>query len=215
MKSVLLIGLGKFGENIAKKLDDMHHEVLGIDKSEEKVNRCLPYLTDAKISNSDDEAFLKSLDVEKFDVCIVTIRENFEDSLQTTSLLKELGARLVVSCASNEVHEKFLLRNGADHVIYPERQLASWTAICYTSEHIHDYIRLDDNAAIFEVNVPKKWNDKTVGEVNVRKKYSISILAFRKNGTLNMNITPETVFDANDTILVIGSGKDINKCFDI
>ncbi len=215
MKSVLLIGLGKFGENIAKKLDELKHEVFGVDRNEEKVNKCLPYLTDAKIANGEKEDFLKSLDVKHFDVCIVTVRDNFEDSLETTCLLKELGARWVVSCASNEIHEKFLLRNGADEVIYPERQLALWTAICFTSERIHDYIRLDDDAAVFDVNVPQNWVNKSVGEIDVRRKYSINILGIRRNGKIDLAIMPETVFDADDRILVVGSNKAINKCFDI
>ena len=110
-------------------------------------------------------------------MCIVTIGGNFQNSLETTSLLKELGAKLVVSRAERDVQEKFLLRNGADEVVYPEKQVANWAAIRYTADHIRDYIEVDDAHAIFEVEVPEEWIGKTVGELDIRRKYSINIMA--------------------------------------
>ena len=138
MKTVLLIGLGRFGRHIAMKMNELHHQVMAVDKNEERVEALLPYVTNAQIGDSTNEEFLKSLGVRNFDLCIVTIGSDFQSSLETTSLLKELGAKLVVSRASRDIHAKFLLRNGADEVLYPERQLASWAAIRYTSDHIAD-----------------------------------------------------------------------------
>lgn len=215
MKTILLIGLGRFGKHIAEKLQEFNHEVMAIDKCEDRVNSALPYVTDAQIGDCTNEEFMRTLGVRNFDVCIVTIGENFQNSLETTSLLKELGAKLVVSRASSDVHQKFLLRNGADEIIYPEKQLASWTAIRYTSDHIFDYIELNENYSIFEISVPKNWTGKTVGKLDIRKKYNIIIMGIKVSGQLNLNITTDTVLSDNETLLVLGNNKDIQKCFHI
>ncbi|MBQ1352087.1 MAG: TrkA family potassium uptake protein, partial [Oscillospiraceae bacterium] len=143
MKTILLIGLGRFGKHIAIHLNQLGHEVMAIDKSEERVADVLPFVTSAQIGDSTNAAFLESLGIRNFDVCIVAIGNDFQSSLETTSLLKELGGKLVVARASRDVQEKFLLRNGADEVVYPEKQLAKWTAIRYSADHILDYIELD------------------------------------------------------------------------
>ncbi len=213
MKSVLLIGLGRFGRHIAIKIDEMHHQIMAVDKQESRVNAVLPYVTNAQIGDATNEDFLESLGVANFDVCIVAIGDDFQSSLETTSLLKELGAKMVVSRAARDVHAKFLLRNGADEIVYPEKQLADWTAIRYTADHILDYIKLDDDHAIFEITVPQKWIGKSVGEVDVRKKHGINIMAVKHSGTMQMNVTPQTTFTANDSILVLGNKKDIQRCF--
>ena len=138
MKSILLIGLNNFGFMMARQLHNLGHEIMAVDINEERVNAILPLVTDAQIGDSTNEAFLKSLGVNNFDVCIVTIGSDFQGSLETTSLLKELGGKLVVSRANREVQAKFLLRNGADEVIIPEKQIAEWAAIRYSSNHILD-----------------------------------------------------------------------------
>ena len=215
MKSILLIGLGRFGRHIAKKLDELHHEVMAVDLKEDRVTAVLPYVGNAQIGDATNEDFLSSLGVRNFDVCIVAIGDNFQNSLETTSLLKELGAKMVVSRAARDVHAKFLLRNGADEVVYPEKQLASWTAIRYSSEHIFDYIQLSDDHAIFEISIPENWVGKTVGNIDIRKKYNITIMALKRDGKLEMSITPDTVLDKDATMLVLGASRDIQKCFHI
>ena len=215
MKSVLLIGLGRFGRHIAMKLNEMRHQVMAVDKNEKRVNAVLPFVMNAQIGDATNEEFLESLGVNNFDVCIVAIGDNFQSSLETTSLLKELGAKKVVSRAARDVHAKFLLRNGADEIVYPEKQLADWTAIRYTADHILDYIELDDDHAIYEISVPGKWIGKTVKEVDVRRKYGINIMAIKRAGTMQMNITPDTSFSAVDTVFVLGNTRDIQKCFHI
>ncbi len=215
MKNILLIGLGRFGRHIALQLNKLGHEVMAVDSNEERVNEILPIVTNAQIGDSTNTEFLKSLGIGNFDVCIVTIGGNFQNSLETTSLLKELGAKLVVSRAERDVQEKFLLRNGADEVIYPEKQVANWAAIRYTADHIRDYIEVDEAHAIFEVEVPKGWIGKTVGELDIRKKYSINIMATKENGKINMAVSPDTVLTDNITLLVLGAYKELQKCFRI
>ena len=215
MKNILLIGLGRFGRHIALQLNKLGHEVMAVDSNEERVNEILPIVTNAQIGDSTNTEFLKSLGIGNFDVCIVTIGGNFQNSLETTSLLKELGAKLVVSRAERDVQEKFLLRNGADEVIYPEKQVANWAAIRYTADHIRDYIEVDEAHAIFEVEVPEGWIGKTVGELDIRRKYSINIMATKENGKINMAVSPDTVLTDKITLLVLGAYKKLQKCFRI
>ena len=195
------------------KLDELHHQVMAVDQEESRVEAALPYVTNGQIGDGTNVDFLRSLGVRNFDVCIVAIGDDFQSSLETTSLRKELGAKMVVSRAASDVHAKFLLKNGADEVVYPEKQLAAWTAIRYSSDHIFDYIELDEEHAIFEVSVPATWIEKTVGLLDIRKKYNINIMAIKHNGAINLNITSDTCFPSEDTILVLGSMKDIQKCF--
>lgn len=215
MKSVLLIGLGRFGKHIAMKLNHLGHYVMAIDKEEERVDTVLPYVTSAQIGDSTNADYLETLGIRNFDVCIVAIGNDFQSSLETTSNLKELGAKLVVSRASRDVQAKFLLRNGADEVIYPEKQMANWAAIRYSADHILDYIELDDGYAIFEVSVPENWIGLSVGEIDIRKKYNVNILGFKNNGKMDMGITSNTVFKNDQTLLVVGEYKALQKCFHI
>lgn len=215
MKSVLLIGLGRFGKYIVMKLHELGHEVMAVDENEERVNDAMPYVTDGQIGDSTNEALLKSLGVKNYDVCIVTIGGDFQSSLETTCLLKELGAQKVVSRAEQDVQAKFLLRNGADEIIYPEKQLATWAAIRYSSDHILDYIELGDSCSIFEVSVPSAWVGKSVVEIDIRRKYNVNIIATKKNGKINAVVTADTVLSAEETLLVLGEYKAMRKCFDI
>ena len=161
MKNVLLIGAGRFGRHIAMQLSQLGHQVMAVDTNEERINDVLPFVTNAQIGDSTNAAFLESLGIRNYDVCIVAIGNDFQSSLETTSLLKELGAKTVVARADRDVQEKFLLRNGADYVTYPEKQLAKWSATRYTANHLFDYIELDDRHAIVEVAVPERWVGQT------------------------------------------------------
>ena len=214
-RTILLIGLGRFGLHIAKKLHELGHEVMAVDVNEERINQAVPYVTDAQIGNSTNEEFLKSLGIKNFDLCIVTISDDFQSSLETTSLLKELGAKKVVSRAERDGQAKFLLRNGADEIVYPEKQLASWMAIKYSADHILDYIKIDNEHAIFEVSVPKDWIGKTIGEIDIRKKYGINILGIKDGKKLNVNVIPSQILSLELSLLVIGDYKKLKKCFKI
>ena len=215
MKSILLIGLNSFGTLIAKQLYNLGHQVMAVDRNESRVNALLPIVTDAQIGDSTNEAFLRSLGIPGYDVCIVTIGGDFQSSLETTALLKELGGRMVVSRADRDVQAKFLLRNGADEVIMPEKQAAEWAAIRYASNHILDYIRLDDDHAIYEVTVPSEWIGKTIGQIDIRKHFGITIMAVKKNGRMILSVTPETMLKKGITMLVLGEYKAMQRCFHI
>lgn len=215
MKSILLIGLGRFGKHIAEELNKMGHEVMAVDENEARVNEILPLVTNAQIGDSTNPAFLRSLGIANFDVCIVTIGGNFQNSLETASLLKELGARFVVARAERDVQEKFLLRNGADEVVYPEKQLAKWAAIRYSSNRLLDYIDLGDDHAMFEVLVPAAWVGRSVGELDIRKKYNINIMAVKEDGKINVAVTPATLLTDRKTLLVLGDYPSVKKCFKI
>lgn len=212
MKSVLIVGLGRFGRNLAKHLDALGHETMAVDVVEEQVNAIVPYVTSAQIGDCTNEEFLVSLGVRDFDVCFVTISD-FQTSLEVTSLLKDLGAAMVVSRAQWDVQEKFLLRNGADAVVFPEKQMAHFASIRYTANRILDYIELDDENAIYEVPVPEAWLGKTVAQLDIRKKYAINIVAMRKNQRLCAVIAPDTVLTSEMSLMVLGDEKAMRKCF--
>lgn len=215
MKNILLIGAGRFGRHIAVQLSQLGHQVMAVDTNEERINDVLPYVTNAQIGDSTNAEFLHSLGIGNFDVCLVTIGGSFQNSLETTSLLKELGAKCVVSRAERDVQAKFLLRNGADHVVYPEKQVAKWVAIRYSSNHIFDYVEIDDQHAIFEVEIPEGWIGKSVGELDIRRKYGINILGIKRAGKTEVSITPDTVLSGETTILALGEYKTLQKCFRI
>ena len=215
MKSVLIIGAGQFGIHIARRMAELRCEIMVVDSDEGRINSILPYVTNAQIGNSTNAEFMESLGIDDFDVCIVTISSSFQDSLETTALLKELGAKKVIARAQNDVQEKFLLRNGADEVVYPEGQLASWMVIRYCVDHVLDYIAVDSEHAIYDVTVPPEWHGKTVGALDIRKKYNLNLLAVRSAGRPNMTVTSDTLLEENQTVLVLGTWKDIQKCFKV
>ena len=195
MKNVLLIGAGRFGRHIAMQLSQLGHQVMAVDTNEERINDVLPFVTNAQIGDSTNAEFLRSLGIGNFDVCFVTISGNFQNSLETTSLLKELGAKCVVSRAERDVQAKFLLRNGADHIVYPEKQVAKWAAIRFTADHIFDYIEID--------------------ELDIRRKFGINILGIKRAGKTDVSVTPDTILSDDITILALGEYKALQKCFRI
>ena len=215
MKNILLIGLGRFGRHVAIHLNEMGYQIMAVDKAEDKVNECIDYVTSAVIGDSTNRDFLKSLGIANYDVCFVTIGGNFQNSLETTYQLKELGAKCVISRAERDVQAKFLLRNGADHVVYPEKQMAKWAAIRYSSDHIFDYIEIDERHAIFEVEVPEGWIGKSVGELDIHRKFGINILGLKRSGKTDVSVTPDTVLSGEITILALGEYKALQKCFRI
>lgn len=211
MKSVLLIGLGRFGRHVARKLHELDHEVMAVDKKEENVNAVLPYVTNAVIGNSTSPEFLASLGVESYDLCIVAIGDDFQSSLETTALLKDAGAKYVVARAAQEIQEKLLHNNGADAVVYPERQLAEWTAICYSSDYILDYIAVNDEFAIYEIEVPDKWKGRSLSELDIRRRFQLNVLALKREGNLILDMDPDAPLAGEQTLLVIGREKDVQR----
>ena len=215
MKNILLIGVGRFGRHIAMQLSQLGHQVMAVDINEERINDVLPFVTNAQIGDSTNEEFLRTLGIGNFDVCFVTISSNFQNSLETTSLLKELGAKSVVSRAERDVQAKFLLRNGANNVVYPEKQMAKWAAIRYSADHIFDYIEIDEQHAIFEVQVPKEWIGKSVGQLDIRRRFGINILGIKRAGKTDVSVMSDTILSDDITILALGEYKALQKCFRI
>ena len=213
MKNILLIGTGHFGHHIAVQLAQLGHQVMAVDSREDRINEILPFVTSAQIGDATNKEFLRSLGVGNYDVCFVTIGGNFQNSLETTSLIKELGAACVVSRAEQDVQAKFLLRNGADHVVYPEKQTAKWAAIRYSSDHVFDYIKLDEQHAILDVEVPKTWVGKSIGALDIRRKFGVNILGIKRNGKTDVSVTPETVLTKDISVLALGEYKALRKCF--
>jgi trk system potassium uptake protein TrkA len=213
MKSVLLIGLGRFGRNTAIKLKELKHEVMAIDVKEDRVSDILPLVSNALIGDATNQTFLETLGVRDYDLCIVAIGDNFQASLEATSLLKEMGAKKVISRASSDVQTKFLLRNGADDVVYPEQQVAHWAAVRYSSDHIFDYLSIEDGYSIVEIDVPIKWIGKTIGELDIRNRYKLNIMAVKTDEKISMQISNSTQFSGTEKLLVLGKDADIQKCF--
>ena len=214
MTTALVLGMGQFGRHIAKRMEELRCEVMGVDIKEENINEILPFLTNARIGDSTNEEFLRSLGVDSFDVCIVSIGNSFQSSLETTSLLRELGAKKVIARATNDVQMKFLLRNGADEVVYPEKQMAIRIATKYASESIIDFISLDNNYSIYEMKIPRDWVGRTLAQLDIRKKHSINILTVKRGEDVFIP-GPDTIFQVGDITFVIGSLRDLHKCFKI
>ncbi len=215
MKSVLLIGLGRFGKHIAMELNELEHYVMAIDIDESKVEEVMPFVTNARIGDSTNENFLDELGVSDYDLCIVAIGTDFQSSLETTSLLKEHGAPMVISRASRDVQAKFLLRNGADDVVYPEKDIAKWVAVRYGSDYILDYIELDEDYAIYEVMPPEEWIGEVIEHGDIQRKYDINIIAIKHDGKMKPYINYGDSFSKDDILVVLGRYKDMKKCFDL
>ena len=211
MKNILIIGMGRFGRHCARKLNEMGHQVMAIDTREDRIDTVLPYVTDGLIGNSTKKDFMKTIGVKNFDVCIVAIGDDFQSSLETTALLKELGAPFVVARAARDVHARFLAKNGADEVIYPERQLAEWTAIRYSSNHILDYTPLSEEYAVYEIQIPANWTGKSLAELDLRRTRKINVFAIKQGDQLITDIHPDVPLKSNQTLMVIGTNKEMDK----
>lgn len=215
MKQVLLIGLGRYGQNIAVRLNEMGHQVMAVDKDEKRVNAILDIVTNAQIGDSTDREFLESLGARNFDYVIIAIAGDFESSMITTVMVKELGAPNVISRASSEIQEQLLKNNGADVVIYPEKTVGIWTANRYVSEHVLDYFDLADGYSIYEISMPDSWVGKTLASMDIRSKYGINILAVRSGEHLNVTMDPNEKFVKSQSLLVLGKSENVHRCFKV
>ncbi|MBZ0313003.1 MULTISPECIES: potassium channel family protein [Clostridium] len=211
MKSVLIIGIGRFGRHLARKFVELGNEVMIVDIEEEKMSEIVSIVTTAQIGDCTNVDVLKSLGVRNFDICFVCIGDNFQASLEITSLLKEMGAKHVVSKANREIHAKFLLRNGADDVVYPEKDIAEKAAIRYSADHVFDYIELTPEYSIAEIPPVSAWIGKTIAEISVRGKYQMSILATKENGEILPLPKADHVFREEEHLIVAAKKNDLVK----
>ena len=211
MKSFLVIGLGHFGQHLCKSLSKAECELMIVDKNEELVEEFMGLADSAKIGDCTNIDVLRTFDIPSFDTCFVCMGENFQNSLEITSLLKDCGAKRVIAKADRDIQEKFLLRNGADAVIYPEKNMAERYAVRESSEHIFDYINLGSEYSIFEIDVLDRWVGKTVKDLNFRVKYNLVVLATKKNDEVKPVITGERRFEKDEHLLVLGKEDDVRR----
>lgn len=212
MKNILVIGLGRFGRHLAEKFVELGDEVMVIDRDEEAVQSMMDVVTYAQIGDCTKVEVLRSLGVDNFDICFVCMGEDFQSSLETTDLLRSLGAKYIVSKAGRDIHAKFLLKNGADEIVYPEKDMASKVAVRFSSNHLIDFFELSDDVAVYEIFVPDSWNGKSIIDLNVRSKYSMNILAVRNNeGVLNSNPGPGYIFAKGEQMIVLAAQADVKK----
>ena len=214
MKSVLILGAGNFGSMLARQMCEQGYEIMIVDARESLVNAVMPYVTDAQIGDCTNPSFLRSLGVDNYDLCVVTISENFQTSLETTSLLKDLGAKRVISRAKNEIQEKFLLRNGADEVVYPEKQEALRLATKFASEQILDFLQFEGGYSVYEIAVPRDWFGKNLLELDLRRKHDLNLISVKSDGQVSIP-RPDHQFREGDVVYVVGELKNIKKCFHI
>ncbi|MGN0265266.1 MAG: potassium channel family protein [Oliverpabstia sp.] len=209
MKNVLIIGLGRFGRHMAKKFIEEGNDVLAVEISEERADSAIEIVQNIQIGDATDERFIQSLGVDNFDLCVIAIGDRFQVSLEITVLLKDMGAPYVIARASRDIHKKLLLRNGADYVVYGERELAERLAVKFGADNIFDYIVLDSEYAIYEIAVPRSWYGKSIVELSIRNKYKVSILATKKGGRIYPLPHPDHVFSPDETLMVMGNEESI------
>lgn len=210
-KSVLLIGIGRFGKHIAEELNKLGHDVMAVDRDESRLNKVMPLVTNGQIGDSTSEEFLSGLGVKNYDVCIVAIGGDFQGSLETTCLLKDMGARKIISRAERDGQAKLLMRNGADEVVFPEKQLAAWTAVRCCSDHILDYIEIDPTCSIFEISVPDDWVGKSIAGIDVRRKYKLNVIAVKERNKIDSTFAPDVPLNKKQSLFILGTYDGIKK----
>lgn len=211
MKSVLIIGLGRFGRHMAQKFLENGHEVMAVDIKEERADAAAGDIRQILIGDATDERFMETLGIGNFDLAVIAIGENFQTVLEITVLLKDLGCRYIVARATRDVHKKLLLRNGADYVSYAEREVAERLAIQFGMDNIFDYVELTPEIGIYEIAVPKKWLGKSMVELSIRTKYHVSVMATKKGNQIYPLPHPNHVFESDESIMVMGTFKDVEN----
>ena len=212
MKSFLIVGLGSFGHHLCRALAEQKCEVMVADQVSETLEDLLPLVVSAKVGDCTNEEVLRSFDIPSFDACFVCLGDsNVLGSLQITSLLKELGAKKVFSKADDDVQAKFLLRNGADEVIYPELEVAVSLAVSESSDSIFDCIRLTADYSIYELQPLPRWVGKSLKELNFRVKYNLTVIAAIRDGVIRPNLSPDYTFREEEHLLVLGRIEDIHR----
>ena len=187
MKTVLIIGMGRFGHHLTNNMISLGNEVMIVDKDESRLEDLTKLISNIKIGDCTNEDVLRSFGVANFDICFVCIGTNFQSSLEITSLLKELGAKYVISQATRDIHAKFLLKNGADEVIYPNRDSAEKLAIRVSNDNLYDYVELDNEYSIYEIPALRQWLGKTIKQTNVRAAFHVYIIGIKKEYKNNIN----------------------------
>ncbi len=210
-KQFVIIGCGRFGSSVAKKLNELGCEVMAVDRSEETVQNISDHVTYAVQADATDENAIKALGIRNFDVAVITIGGDIQASIMVTLMVKELGVKHIVAKAQNEMHAKVLYRIGADRVVFPEREMGVRVAKNLVSNKILDYIELSPDYTIVEVTPLKEWIGKSLLDLNVRAKFSINVIAIKNSSGININVSPNEIITEHDILVVIGHNDDIRK----
>lgn len=212
-RSFCIIGLGRFGQTLAVNLVKTDHQVLVIDIDENIVNVMSDIVTNAVVGDPTNEAVLHAAGVQDYDCAVVATAENINDSVLITILLKELGVKQVVARAGSEQHGKVLSKIGADMVVYPERDMGEKLVHILDRNNVLEYIEFSDTHSIVEVTVPDSWIGKTLIELDVRRRFGVTVLAVSDPESGNMNISPDPTkpFSGNETVALLGENKAIDK----
>ncbi len=211
MKSILIIGLGRFGRHMAQKFIENGHEVMAIDRNEERADAAVGMIRQILIGDATDERFMEGLGISNFDLAVIAVGENFQTVLEITVLLKDLGCKYIVARATRDVHRKLLLRNGADYVSYAEREVAERLAIKFGADNIFDYVELTPEIGIYEIVVPKQWLGRSMVELSIRTKYNVSVMATKRDGKIFPLPHPSHVFEEDESVMVMGTAEAVRN----
>ena len=204
-----VIGLGRFGTSVARRLHEAGQEVLGIDVSEERIDEAELYVTHAVIADSTDEKALTSMGIRNFDCVIVGIGNDIQSSILTVMILKDLGVKKVIAKALGKLHGKLLERIGADWIIYPERDMGERVANQLLSPNMLNYIELSKEFNIEEIMIPEKMAEKSLRELNIRAKYNVSAIAVFREGNVIISPSPDEIIHKGDLLVMIGNREDL------
>ena len=211
MRSFLIIGMGRFGRQLAWDLSNRGHDVMIVDRDEDTINELSPHFPNAFIGDCTNEDVLRSLGVNNFDAIVVAMGGDFQSSLEITALAKDLGGRYVISKANRDIQAKFLLRNGADKVVYPDRDMAARLSVQLHAKNIFDYVELAQGYAIMEFSVPRSWVGMSLRQNDLRRRHGVNILAIRSGGKMDPLPDPEYVFQPEDHVYVMGKEEVLLK----
>lgn len=207
----VVIGCGRFGSAVAKKLMELNKEVMAVDNNEETIQNISEKVTYAVQADATDEKTIKSLGISNFDVAIVTIGANIQASLLVTLMVKELGLKKIISKAQNKLHAKILYKIGATRVVFPERDMGIKVAKNLVSENVLDFIELAPDYSVMEILALDKWVGKSLVEIDMRSSYGINVMAIKHGDDINISLLGDYIIKENDTLVVIGHNDDLSK----
>ena len=210
-KTYAVFGLGRYGRAVARELVDNGREVIAIDDDQNIVNDAATYLPICKCANVTDAEVISQLGIAEIDTVIICMAGNLEASVMAVTLCKEAGVKTVIAKCANEMHQKILLKVGADKVVFPENESGVRLAKNLLSSGFIDMISLSKDVSMIEIDVRDEWVGKNLIELNLRKKYGFNIVAIKKGGKVNVTINPEQVLDSETTLIVIANTAKLNK----
>lgn len=211
VKQFVVFGIGRFGTSLCKTLCDLGHEVLAVDGRENAISDIAPFVTQAIQMDATDEDALKKIGLRNFDAAVISIGDNVRDSILVSLLCKEAGVKYVISKATDELHAKVLRKVGVDRVIFPERDMGVRVAKSLISPNVLDLIALTDDYSIESIRVPAAWAGKTVHEIDVRRKYGITVLLIQRGGEVIIEHLSDVKLQGTDVMMLLGDKRDVER----